>query len=49
MANTVAYTPPIETLGELLNRVADVPPERIRMHPYPGTATEADLVQAVEG
>jgi Uma2 family endonuclease len=38
----------VETLGELLGRVRDVPPERIRMRPYPGTATEQDLITAVE-
>ncbi len=39
---------PVETLAELLDRLPDIPPERIRMFPYPGTATERDLLEAVE-
>lgn len=33
-----------ESLGDLLRRLGDVPPERVRMRPYPGTATEADVI-----
>jgi Uma2 family endonuclease len=36
----------VETLAELLERVSEVPPARIRMHPYPGTATERDVIEA---
>jgi Uma2 family endonuclease len=39
---------PVESLAEWMGRIGDVPPERIRMRPYPGTATERDLVEAVE-
>ena len=30
--------PPVETLADLLERIGDVPPARIRMRPAPGTA-----------
>src|SRR5690242_435418 len=35
-----------QNLGQLLRRIGGVPPERVRMRPYPGTATEADLLRA---
>lgn len=35
---------PVETLADLLARLGHVPPERIRLHPAPGTATEADVL-----
>jgi Uma2 family endonuclease len=47
-AEAVESFAPVETLAELMGRVRDVPPERIRMRPYPGTATERDLIEAVE-
>lgn len=34
------------TLADVLARVGDVPPERIRAFPAPGTATEADLLDS---
>jgi Uma2 family endonuclease len=40
------------TLAEVLDRIAalgDVPPERIRMSPPPGEATEADVLAALAG
>jgi Uma2 family endonuclease len=33
----------IDTVADLLARLGSIPPERIRFHPYPGTATEADV------
>ena len=39
------------TLAEILDRIAalgDVPPERIRISPTPGEATEADVLAARE-
>ena len=42
----VASPPPageMDTLEDLLNRLGDVPPGRIRLHPPPGTATEQEL------
>lgn len=35
------------TVADLLARIG-VPPERIRLDPHPGTATEADLLQTGE-
>ena len=36
--------PAIETLDALLHRLGRVPLHRIRLHPPPGTATEADML-----
>jgi Uma2 family endonuclease len=36
----------IETLAELLHRLGDIPLERIRFRPHPGTATEQDAIEA---
>lgn len=33
-----------ETMDELVHRLGDIPPERIRTHPAPGTATQEDLL-----
>lgn len=33
-----------ETLADLLERLGDIPPDRVRLRPYPGTATEADVI-----
>jgi Uma2 family endonuclease len=38
----------IETIADLLDRLG-VPPERIRFHPAPGTATEADVLLRPDG
>jgi Uma2 family endonuclease len=43
----ILKTPPladVETLGELLARLGNIPAERVRYWPFPGTATEADLL-----
>lgn len=40
MSSTIS---PPETIAELLHRLGDVAPERIRMHPSPGTAVEDDV------
>jgi len=37
----------IVTLADMLHELGDVPPERIRWKPYPGTATEKDLLRIV--
>jgi len=39
------FTPPVRTLGELLRRLGDVPPDRVRFDPIPGTATLGDLAR----
>jgi hypothetical protein len=46
MAATVF--PDLDNLAELLERLGSVPLERIRMNPLPGTATEADVLVALE-
>lgn len=35
--------PPIRTVADLLRRLGDVPPARVRFTPTPGTATPADI------
>lgn len=37
-----------KTLAELLHRLGDVPPERVRFNPLPGTATIADVLRIEE-
>src|SRR5215510_14993267 len=32
------------TVSDLLHQLGDIPPERVRLQPLPGTATEADVV-----
>src|SRR5215467_10722255 len=32
------------TVSDLLHQLGDIPPERVRLQPAPGTATEADVV-----
>jgi Uma2 family endonuclease len=40
--------PGVVNVRDLIAHLGDVPPERIRMHPPPGTATEKDLLRLVE-
>ena len=42
MSSAIAECP---TVGDLLESLGGIPPERIRMQPAPGTATEADLLR----
>jgi Uma2 family endonuclease len=37
-----------ETLADLMDRLGNIPPERIRMKPAPGTATVRDVIKALE-
>jgi Uma2 family endonuclease len=46
--DTLNVVPPAETLADLLTRAGEVPPERVRMRQYPGTATEQDLISTNE-
>ena len=39
---------PARTVAELLHQLDDIPPERIRLVPTPGTATEADLLHVLD-
>jgi Uma2 family endonuclease len=43
-----SQTLPLETLAELLEQIGDVPLNRIRLHPPPGTATEEDVLKELE-
>ncbi len=36
--------PPDGTVADLLDQLGGIPPERVRMMPYPGTATEKDVI-----
>jgi Uma2 family endonuclease len=40
---TIAPTS-LETVADLLESLGDIPPERVRMRPLPGTATEDDVL-----
>jgi Uma2 family endonuclease len=48
MTPTVTAPPEPETLADLLHRLGDVPPERVRWRSL-GTATEADVLRLAEG
>jgi Uma2 family endonuclease len=43
-ATATIAPPPYETLADLLKQLGDLPPERIRLQPPPGTATEEDVI-----
>ena len=49
MSVLATSTSTIETLADLLERLGDMPPERIRFHPFPGTATEKDVLARPDG
>jgi Uma2 family endonuclease len=38
-----------DTIADLLHRLGDIPAERVLMRPPPGTATEADLIELLDG
>src|SRR5262249_18986495 len=40
--------PDVVNVRDLIAHLGDIPPERIRMHPLPGTATEKDLLRLIE-
>jgi Uma2 family endonuclease len=46
---SAATTTKLETFADLLHQLGDVPLERIRLRPPPGTATEADVIAALDG
>jgi len=46
---TTAEPPGGDTLADLLHQLGDIPPECIRRHPAPGTATEQDVIAARKG
>ena len=37
-------TASLVTIGDLLEELGDIPPERVRLRPAPGTATERDVI-----
>ena len=39
---------PPATIAELLQRLGEIPAERVRFHPLPGTATEDDLLRLLD-
>jgi Uma2 family endonuclease len=46
---TVVLPPPTEgTMAQLITHLGDIPPERIRLHPAPGRATEEDVITSKE-
>lgn len=49
MATAASALPASATLADLHAQLGSVPLQRIRCHPAPGTATEADVLRAVEG
>jgi Uma2 family endonuclease len=49
MITSATARPTIETLADLVDRLGGVPLDRIRFHPAPGTATEADVLARPDG
>jgi Uma2 family endonuclease len=45
MSQAIEAPPKFRTVAELLHRLGDIPPERIRLRPTPGKATERDLLK----
>jgi Uma2 family endonuclease len=43
--STLTAEAPIDTLAQLVERLGRIPLERIRFRPYPGTATEEDVIR----
>lgn len=41
---TTSNLPTEGTIADLLRHLGDIPPERVRLKPTPGTATEADVI-----
>src|SRR2546429_306786 len=44
MTAVLAPSGPARTVADLLERLGNIPPERIRLQPPPGQATEADVI-----
>ncbi len=36
------------TVADLLKRLGNIPPERVRLYPFPGTATEEDVIRVLD-
>jgi hypothetical protein len=44
MSKLTSRRPKLRTVADLIRRLGDIPPARIRMDPLPGTATEQDVL-----
>jgi Uma2 family endonuclease len=44
MSTAVARSHQVQTMGDLLRRLGDIPAERVWLTPAPGTATEEDVI-----
>lgn len=44
MANVLSETPPPATIADLLAKLGGISPSRVRLRPFPGTATEQDVI-----
>ncbi len=42
----IPFQPPVRTIGDLLRRLGDIPADRVRFAPVPGTATLQDLLRS---
>ena len=42
---TTATISNTRTLADMLEDLGNIPPQRVRMHPPPGTATEQDVIE----
>ncbi|AMV28611.1 hypothetical protein VT84_29675 [Gemmata sp. SH-PL17] len=41
----IRFQPPVRTVADLLHRLGDIPADRVRFNPVPGTATVEDLLR----
>jgi Uma2 family endonuclease len=46
MTSVLSPAVSLETIADLLDHLGSIAPERVRLHPAPGTATEDDLLSA---
>jgi hypothetical protein len=37
-----------KTVADLLKQLGDIPPDRVRLYPAPGTATENDVIRVLD-
>jgi Uma2 family endonuclease len=48
MATVMLARPKMRTLADVLQHLGGIPPERVRLVPTPGTATEKDILEILE-
>lgn len=46
MATVTEKTATLATIADLLHNLGNIPPDRVRMNPPPGKATEQDVIEA---